>query len=147
MSGAPSGFNRTLNFLLIDDDDVCLFIHRRVLELTSYCNATISVKKAERAIEMLRNASSKDASFPDVILLDLEMPGMNGIAFLKALRELPFDTRRIAVVLVTSSVCERDKQHALSLGVVQCLSKPLLEEELTPVINLLFSAVHSPRRL
>ena len=137
-NGLSSAWERTLNFLLIDDDDICLFVHRRVLELSPYCNSMLSLKNAENAIELLRDASADDVSVPDVILLDLEMPGMNGIAFLEAFRKLRCAAeRRISVVLVTSSMCERAKQYAISLGVVQCLSKPLTQEALTPVIDLI----------
>ena len=138
-SSVSSKLERALDFLLIDDDDISLFINRRVVELTPYCNSTLSVKKAENALELLRGASGEHSSWPDVILLDLEMPGMNGIAFLEAFGQLPgVKDRSVAILLVTSSDCKKAKEYALSLGVMQCLAKPLTEEVLTPIINTIF---------
>lgn len=76
---------------------------------------------------------------PDVILLDLEMPLMNGLRFLESFRKLDNKiTQRIAIVLLTSSVSEKDKHYAMSLGVSRFLSKPLTRENLDIVVRDLF---------
>lgn len=75
---------------------------------------------------------------PDVILLDLDMPVMNGIGFLEAFRlmECP-EKSRIAIVLLSSTISDEDKAHAMALGAAKCLSKPLTEEALHATIGAL----------
>jgi CheY-like chemotaxis protein len=136
-----------LNFLLVDDDQLCLFIHRRVLQLTGYCNSARVAHHGKHAIDILNKGVSGPEPMPDIILLDLEMPTMGGIAFLQAFHKLDKQsTARIAIVLVSSSASERDKKMAMSLGVVQCLSKPLTRESIEPVIELIYQK-RSPRSL
>ena len=131
--------DRRLNFLLVDDDELCLFIHRRVLELTGYCDSMRTARNGKDAIDILNGCAGGSETLPDIILLDLEMPTMNGIAFLEAFRQLDENiSSRIPVVLLSSTVRERDKEYALSLGVVQCLSKPLTKDAIKAVIDLIY---------
>ena len=130
--------NRALNFLLVDDDDICLFIHRRVLDLTGHCKSTHVASNGKKAIDFLTDAADGGLPMPDMILLDLEMPTMDGLGFLKAFQALDFvDKSRIAIVLLTSSACDHHKERALALGAVKCLSKPLTEEALHDVIKFI----------
>lgn len=130
---------RRLNFLLIDDDDICLFIHRRVLELSGYCNSAHSAGNGRTALEILNRAMTGGMPLPDIILLDLDMPLMNGLAFLEAFRKMEYPNKQqIAIVLLTSSVSENEKAFAMSLGVNQCLSKPLTQENLDAVVQSIY---------
>lgn len=131
---------RGLNFLLVDDDDICLFIHRRVLELSGYCQSAHSAGNGRTALEILNRASIGDAALPDIILLDLEMPLMNGLAFLEAYNEADFPGKKgVSIVLLTSSVSEKDRQYAMSLGVDHYLSKPFTMEALHGVVRSIYN--------
>ena len=131
--------DRLLNFLLVDDDELCLFVHRRVLELTGYCNSLQTARHGKDAIDILKACAGGSEALPDIILLDLEMPTMNGIAFLEAFRQLdPEISLRIPVVLLSSSVRDRDKECALSLGAVEYLAKPLTKDAIGAVIELIY---------
>lgn len=130
---------RPLNFLLVDDDDICIFIHRRVLELTGYCGSAHSASNGKTAIEILQRASQGAVPLPDIILLDLDMPLMNGLAFLEAFEKLECRHKQaIAIVLLTSSVSEKEREYAISMGVSHCLSKPLTQESLDKTVSMLF---------
>lgn len=129
---------RRLNFLLVDDDDICLFIHRRILELSDYCGSAHSATNGKTALEILQRCALGAMPVPDIILLDLDMPTMNGIEFLEAFRNLDCANKEhISIVLLTSSVSEKDKEYALSLGVREYISKPLTEERLNAVVGSL----------
>lgn len=141
----PAVAARGLNFLLVDDDDICLFIHRRVLELTGYCGSAHSASNGKTALEILNRAAEGAMPVPDIILLDLDMPLMNGLAFLEAFRKLECaNKQRIAIVLLTSSVSEKDWAYAMSLGVNQCLSKPLTQESLNAVVQSIYNSGSLP---
>jgi CheY-like chemotaxis protein len=122
----------------VDDDDICLFIHRRVLELSGYSKSTYAASNGKRAIDFLQQSTTGRVPLPDVILLDLDMPLMNGISFLEAFRLLECPEKsRIAIVLLSSTVSDEDKAHAMALGAAKCLSKPLTEEALHSMIGSL----------
>lgn len=139
LSPSPIPPGRKLNFLLVDDDDICQFIHRRVLDLSGYCNSAHSASNGKTALEILHHAAQGAIPLPDVILLDLEMPVMNGIAFLEAFQKLDCaDKDKIAVVLLTSSVSGKDLEYARTLGVSLCLSKPLTHDSVDIAVQTLF---------
>ena len=141
----PVTTERRLNFLLVDDDDICLFIHRRVLELAGYCKSAHSASNGQTALEILNRAVAGAMPLPDIILLDLDMPFMNGIAFLETFRGMQYPNKeRIAIVLLSSSVSEKDKAYAVSLGVHQFLSKPLTQESLNAVVQSIYNSGAAP---
>lgn len=114
-----------LNVLMVDDDEICLFIQRRVVEMSGKCNTVQNAANGKIALDLLKSAAADRRPLPDLILLDLQMPIMNGTEFLQAFRSLDFPGKdRIAIVLLTSSVWESDKEYALSLGASQYLTKP-----------------------
>ena len=84
--------NNTLRILVVDDNpDIREFIHRSVLEPAGY-----TVITADNGLQGLQKARQER---PDLILLDYEMPQMNGIEMLRALKE---HNITIPVILVTS---------------------------------------------
>ena len=130
---------RPLNFLLVDDDDICLFIHRRILELTGYCRSVHSASNGKTALEILQRAAMGAMPLPDIILLDLEMPLMNGLAFLDAFSRLSCANKdRISIVLLTSSVSGRDREYAFALGATECIPNPLTQETLNSLVERLY---------
>ena len=130
---------RSFNFLVVDDDDVCQFIHRRILEVSDYCNSSRSARNGKFALEILNDAAVGFIPVPDIILLDLQMPLMNGIAFLEAFQRLDYANKsRIAIVLLSSSVSEPDIEYAMSLGVSKYMTKPLTLAALNAVVDSLY---------
>jgi CitB family two-component system response regulator MalR len=130
---------KALNILIVDDDAMCVFIHNKVLELSGYCNKTQSACNGQRALDFLKDAALGTHPVPDIIFLDLQMPMMNGLEFLEAYQSLPFaEEKRIAIVLLTSSVSEEDKAYALSLGVRQYLIKPFTLDAFYSVVRSLY---------
>ena len=85
------------------------------------------------ALEALHDAG---ASLPDVVLLDVEMPRMDGYELLATLRADP-RTARLPIVMITSRAGERHRQKGLSLGASEYLSKPYDEDELRAHIRRL----------
>jgi CitB family two-component system response regulator MalR len=130
---------KALNILLVDDDEMCVFIHSKVLELSGCCNKTKSACNGQRALEYLRDAASGSHPVPDIIFLDLQMPLMNGLDFLEAYQSLPFARKeQIAIVLLSSSVSEKDKEYAMSRGVRHYLTKPFTLDAFYSVIRSLY---------
>lgn len=80
------------------------------------------VRVANSGIRGLKAATSEPR--PDLILLDVMMPEMDGYAVIKSLRENP-ETASIPVIFVTAMDADQDEEHGLSLGAVDYLTKPI----------------------
>ncbi|MBW4521863.1 MAG: response regulator [Scytolyngbya sp. HA4215-MV1] len=103
--------------VLLIDDEVPL---RRVTQLTLEITAGWQVLAVGSGLEGLKQA---EIEHPDVILLDLMMPDMDGMVTLTLLRENP-ETRSIPVILLTAKVQTMDPLWLQKLGVVAVLTKP-----------------------
>ena len=113
---------RVLNILLVEDDEVDVMNVRRAFERNNVSNPLYVAENGLEALEMLR-----DGTVPDerrLILLDLNMPKMNGIEFLQALRADP-ELSSAPVVVLTTSNDDQDKIDAYNLNVAGYLLKPV----------------------
>jgi len=113
---------RVLNILLVEDDDVDIMNVQRAFEKNHIANPLFIAHNGLEALEMLRGADVPKGR--RIILLDLNMPRMNGIEFLRALRADPA-LRGTPVVVLTTSSDERDKVEAYDLHVAGYLLKPV----------------------
>lgn len=114
--------DRTLNILLVEDDEVDVMNVRRAFERNNVSNPLYVAGNGLEALEMLR-----DGTVPSerrLILLDLNMPKMNGIEFLQALRSDP-ELANAPVVVLTTSNDDQDKIDAYNLNVAGYLLKPV----------------------
>lgn len=116
-----------LRVLLIDDDETTNFLHRRVIARTGI-SADVEVAFDGRAgLAALQRLVDAGDPLPSLILLDLNMPRMNGFEFLDSYASLPEDVRvGVHVVMVTSSVLSADRTRALEHPLLRGIrSKPL----------------------
>jgi CheY-like chemotaxis protein len=98
--------------LLVEDDDVDVMVLSRVFRKMQLPNAITVARDGQEALEKLRGAEgSPPVPRPYVILLDLNLPRMNGFEFLEALRQDP-DHGQAVVFVVTTSDSDRDKAEA-----------------------------------
>jgi CheY-like chemotaxis protein len=113
---------RQLNILLVEDDEVDVMNVRRAFERNNVSNPLFVAGNGLEALEMLRNGTVP--SERRLILLDLNMPKMNGIEFLQALRADP-ELASTPVVVLTTSNDDQDKIDAYNLNVAGYLLKPV----------------------
>jgi len=125
---------RRLNLLIVDDDDICLLMHRRIAADSGLFETIQSAKDGLGALAILEEAVRGRRRMPDIILLDLNMPFMNGVEFLETFRQLKFLNKgKITIGMLTSSTDSKDQQTAYSLGVSHFLSKPFTRKHLLVV--------------
>ncbi|MEK6743285.1 MAG: response regulator [Nitrospirota bacterium] len=107
--------------LLVEDDSVDAMTVRRALKEVNVTNPIAIAGNGEEALEYLRNSANEK---PCIILLDLNMPKMNGIEFLRVAKQ---DTglKTIPVVVLTTSRGEREKVESFNLGVAGYMIKPV----------------------
>ena len=133
MEGQLIKFSRVV---IIDDNDVDLFLGKKVVESLGFAERTDSFLSPVRALEYFRSIS--DASeLPDLMLLDINMPGINGFQFLDQLKELLGDNiGKIKIFIVSSSEAISDKEKAKSYHEIErYIVKPLTPELLFGYLN------------
>ena len=106
--------------LLVEDDRVDTMTVRRALKDLKVTNQLICTTNGEEALEYLRDESKKK---PCVILLDLNMPKMNGIEFLK-IAKADDELKKIPVIVLTTSREEQDVVESFNLSVAGYIVKP-----------------------
>jgi len=119
----------------VDDDKTFNFLHARMLEISGISDQIRTTLNGVQALELLKK-SSLEENLPDVILLDLSMPVMDGFGFLEAFKnaDIP-DKDSISIIVVTSSSDNRDRNKAKELGIERFLTKPVSEKELIETIS------------
>lgn len=110
-----------LAILLIEDDAVDVMNVRRAFEKNKLTNPIFEAKNGIEGLEILRSGTLPERH---IVLLDLNMPKMNGIEFLRELRADP-ELRTTSVVVLTTSNDEKDKVEAYQLNVAGYLLKPV----------------------
>jgi CheY-like chemotaxis protein len=113
--------NRELHILLVDDDEVDVLTVKRAFQRNRLTNPIHVAHNGIEALEKLRDGSLGPRR---LVLLDINMPKMNGIEFLRVLRADPA-LQTTAVVVLTTSNEERDKIDAFKLNVAGYLLKPV----------------------
>ncbi|MHC4644411.1 MAG: response regulator [Planctomycetota bacterium] len=117
--------------LLVEDDRVDAMTFKRTLGDLSIKNPVVHSINGEEALEYLRNDGNE---VPCFIFLDLNMPRMNGIEFLKIIKEDKI-LRRIPVVVLTTSDNERDIIESFEFGVAGYMVKPADYSEFVEAIR------------
>ena len=107
--------------LLVEDDQVDVMTVKRALKEINITNPVVNVENGEEALKYLRDPKSVK---PCIILLDLNMPIMNGIEFLQVAKH-DARTKRIPVVVLTTSEEQQDKVNSFDLGVAGHMAKPV----------------------
>jgi CheY-like chemotaxis protein len=122
---------KVINILLVDDDEVDVMTVKRAFARANISNPIFVATNGLEALEMLR----KDAIPPKrrIVLLDINMPKMNGIEFLRELRADP-DLQSITVVALTTSNADRDRVEAYKLNVAGYLLKPVTFQQFAEVM-------------
>jgi CheY-like chemotaxis protein len=110
-----------IHFLLVDDDTVDVMTARRAFQKAKVGSPMVTAGDGIEALASLRSGALPAAK--RVVLLDLNMPRMNGIEFLRELRADP-ELRATPVVVLTTSAGERDVTDALALNVAGYFVKP-----------------------
>ena len=114
-------------FLLIDDDDIFNFLNKKVLEKSGQSNAITIHTSAREGLDYLSSIMDSEEKWPQVILLDIRMPGMDGFEFLDVLKNLDEKfLKQVKVFMLTSSIDDRDKRKSEIFPFVYgYFSKPL----------------------
>ena len=126
-------------YLIVEDDEVFIFLHEHVMRHADPDAEIVSMKSSLMAVDYLNELIEKGDKMPDCILLDLNMPEMNGFQFLEYVKPMSntafADTR---IYIVTSSLYESDKTKALSFSFLAGFKeKPLTKNDAEQIVAAL----------
>ncbi|SOC82222.1 putative two-component system response regulator [Ensifer adhaerens] len=113
---------RTINIFLIDDSISMIFAFERAINSIADCQIH-SFQEPLKALEKLEHM------VPDLVLVDYEMPAMNGIDVIKAIRRNP-SSATVPVIMITSTIDKQIKLAAIEAGATEFLHKPFDDTEL-----------------
>jgi CheY-like chemotaxis protein len=116
---------KLLHILLVDDDEVDVMNVQRAFKKNNISNPLYVANNGLEALELLRGQGGQPIrGTRRLVLLDLNMPKMNGLEFLRAIRDDP-QLRSLTVVVLTTSDDERDRIEAYNLNVAGYILKPV----------------------
>lgn len=127
--------------LLIDDDPDDNFIHQLTIDESKQCDQVRVVTSGIQALTYLQETSHPDYIKPNVIVVDVNMPSMNGFEFLAEYTQLDAQLKgQVVVVMLTTSMSALDRQRANSLPEINLFrSKPLTLTLLHELVSTYFS--------
>ncbi|HYF69569.1 MAG TPA: response regulator [Ohtaekwangia sp.] len=119
------------NILLVDDDSIANFLIEKIVQSTGLAQNIFKALNGKEALKFF----NQEVVQPDVVLLDLNMPIMNGFEFIQAFNLLNIENKNnILIILVTSSSNPSDMERAKDLGIRYYLTKPISAESIKSII-------------
>ncbi|MBN2379038.1 response regulator [candidate division WOR-3 bacterium] len=119
---------KKINILLVEDDENDILITKRAFTKHNLSNRLYVVRDGEEALDFIYHngeySDEESAPRPGLILLDINMPKMNGIEVLRKLKSDP-GYKTIPVVMLTTSKRDQDKIESYNLGVNSYIIKPV----------------------
>jgi CheY-like chemotaxis protein len=117
---------RQLTVLIVEDDDDQRYLLSRVLQWAKF--SIVAVDSGERAVQAARSSP------PDVVVLDVQMPGMDGFATARQLRAIPA-LAGIPILFLTAKVVAEDERQGQALGASAYLAKSTDLKELVRLVK------------
>ncbi|MFA9192285.1 response regulator [Flavobacterium sp. FZUC8N2.13] len=115
---------------VIDDDKLSIKLMSMLISKNNFCEEIISFYNPQNALDELKNNAANSSKLPDVILLDLNMPVLDGWQFLDEFILIEF-AKKIVVFIVSSSIDPSDLEMAKNYPIIKdYIIKPLSSEKL-----------------
>jgi CheY-like chemotaxis protein len=128
--------------LLVDDDPTTNFLNKLLLTRMGVAQQVLVAENGEQALRTLDQTCSASLNplCPRLILLDMNMPVLNGLAFLEAYAQMPLAQQHaIVIIILTTSLHPVDLARVQQLPIAGFLSKPLTQEKVTALLQQHFA--------
>ena len=125
------------NVYIIDDDEIIIYLTDRLITEEEFCEKNTTFENGLKALEKLKDALAAKEELPDLMLVDLNMPVMDGWEFIEQFEKLELP-KPIPIFIFTSSInpidTEKAHQHKTIKGYIQ---KPLTPIKLDKIRRLI----------
>jgi CheY-like chemotaxis protein len=133
--------NKIACTLLVDDDETTNMVNQMLLEDLDITGDLLIARNGKEALDLIQQHHQAKGCYPDLILLDINMPVMDGFEFLSAFEQLEMeDKNAITIVMLTTSMNPEDVKKAQKAYIKGFLNKPLSEQDLKDVLKEHFSS-------
>lgn len=138
--------NIKFSFIVIDDAELDRYVTQKFLERINKDLIVTTFQSAEEALEIIRENTRESTSLPTIILLDMQMPVMNGFKFVEEFEKLPPDIKKNYVIIILTILSfisnPNDIYRILNYeSVNSIIEKPLTKEKLFSLLNQLESSI------
>ena len=117
--------------LLVDDDEITNFVNEELIRSQEAAEEVLVATNGRKAIDLIRQQVEEEKAIPNLILLDINMPVMNGFEFLDAYQGLEKDIQQsVIIIMLTSSLNPRDMERLNDGSNADFMDKPLTEQKL-----------------
>lgn len=126
----PDTVGRTLRILVAEDNEINQLVLRKILEKRGF--AVNVATDGLQVVEMVKEAAY------DIIFMDVQMPGMNGLEATAIIKETVPEEEQPIIIAVTANALKGDREMCLEAGMDEYISKPLRSEAITNIIDKFF---------
>lgn len=122
--------------LLVDDDEATNFINELLIEELDFTENLLIARNGKEALDLIKGLYRQKKRLPELILLDINMPVMDGFEFLEAFSALNCPQKEATmIVMVTTSLHQKDIDKVKKTGVAGYLNKPLTRQALEDILS------------
>ncbi len=130
--------DKSVSILLVEDDEIDRMIVQRAFKKNNILNPLHLASDGQEALDMLRGEGGKEklTPLPKIMLLDINMPRMNGLELLEEIRK-DEELKMISVFILTTSADDQDRLRAYKNNVAGYILKPVSFDKLVSAISVL----------
>ena len=123
--------------MMIDDDATALQLHQMIVDMASLSEYFITISTAKKALHVLQEMSEENNHFPKYIMIDLNMPEMDGKEFIEEFeKRFPERLGQTNIIVITSSIRTKDKDNVMKdHDIKEFLVKPIPKNYIRELIE------------
>ncbi len=122
---------------IIDDDEVYIYAIKRLIKIQNLCDEVLVFTDGKQAVDYLEEHQNDGTQMPEVIMIDVNMPVLDGWGFIEAFQKMDLEsTRNTKLFMISSSIDPRDVKKAKEIPlIIKYIFKPITFDELKEVFS------------